>query len=328
LSIKLLTTATLFMAVGQAGRGQAENAPFGKRLEIWLSPMDDVTQNGRDIHEMLDNPQTWHVAARYTQEISLPANYLLQTPRETAIKELSQVKKAGLRLNVFLGVLPVDKTICGAGVEGLAWPGEAASYAARLKRLGADIASFTFDLPLSDAHFLRSDQVRHACNLSIAETAQRLGRAVRAMRAFYPRADLIDVEVPTGMPTALWIAALSEWLDAFQLAAGEPFRGLIMDAWWKFPWQDTVRQTVTLLHGRGIRAGIFIDESDGKAMPPSTWIDAAKHNDCALRATGTTLDLLVVANWSNPSVHNGPEHDTSTLTGLLDWVAERGVCPQ
>jgi hypothetical protein len=323
-----LSAATLAILLGQIGQVKADARSRQETIELWLSPIDDVTQSGFDIHELFDNPQSWPFAARHAQAISLPANYLLETPAERATKELAQIKTAGLRLNVFLGVLPVDKKVCGDGTEGLAWPGEAASYAARLKRLGADVASFTFDLPLSDGHFLRADQTRHPCNLSIAETAKRLGSAVRALRVFYPRADLIDAEVPTGMPLALWISSLTDWLDAFQRAAGEPFRALIMDAWWQFPWQGVVRQTVTLLHGRGMKAGIYIDESGGKTIPGTAWIEAAKRNDCALRATGTPLDVLVVANWSNPSVHNGPERDASSLTGLLDWVAEHGRCPQ
>lgn len=327
MSFKLLTAALVCIAAGRPWHCKAEAAARAPRADIWLSPIDDVTQHGSDIHDLFDHPQSWRAAAHATQEISLPANYLLQTPAPKAAAELAAIKTVGLRLNVFLGVLPVDKTRCGAGIEGLAWPGEAASYAARLKRLGADVASFTFDLPLSDAHFLRTDQARHACSLSVGETAKRLASAVRALRTFYPKADLIDVEVPTGMPPAVWTAALAEFLDAFQHAAGEPLRGLIMDAWWKFPWQETVRQTATLLHARGMKAGIFIDESDGRAMPARTWIEAAAHHDCALRASGVSLDLLVVANWSNPAVRNGPENDPSTLTGLLNLVAARTPCP-
>jgi len=322
-ALVVLAAATL-AASGAARQAMAEPAQAG---DIWLLPMNDATQHSHDIDDIFDRPDGWPKAAHTARQIVLGGNYLVQTPAPRVREELARFKAAGLRLDVFLGVLPVDKSICGIGVEGLAWPGEAASYAAKLKRLGADVASFTFDLPLSDGHYLRADAVHHACNLSIAETAQRLASAIRAMRAFYPKADLIDVEVPTGLPTAEWIAGLSEWLDDFQRAAGEPFRGLVMDAWWAFPWQDTVRQTAALLHARGIKAGIFIDESDGKTMPAEQWLEGAKGHDCAVRASGAQLDMLVVADWSNPRVRNGPETDAATLTGLLDWVAENGACP-
>jgi hypothetical protein len=322
-----MASAMLLAASAPTRQAKAAAAQPVQAGEIWLLPMNNATHHSHDSSDIFDHTQSWPSAAHSARQIVLAANDLLQTPAPAVKEELARFKAAGLRLDVFLGVLPVDKNICGNGVEGLAWPGEAASYAAKLKKLGADVASFTFDLPLSDGHFLRADAVHHACNLSIAETAQRLAGAVRAMRAFYPKADLFDAEVPTGKPTALWIAGLSEWLDDFQRAAGEPFRGLIMDTWWAFPWQDTVRQTVALLHARGMQAGIFIDENDGKNMPAEHWLDGAKRHDCAVRATGAPLDLLVVADWSNPAVHNGPENDALTLTGLLDWVAEHGACP-
>jgi hypothetical protein len=323
----LLVLIAAMLLASPAPIGQARATPRLQAAEIWLLPMNDASHHSHDDHDIFDHPQIWPGAAHTAGQIVLGANSLLQTPAPAVVEELARFKAEGLRLDVFLGVLPVDKKLCGIGVEGLAWPGEAASYAAKLRKLGADVASFTFDLPLSDGHFLRPDPVHHACTLSIADTAQRLAAAVRAMRAYYPKADLFDAEVPTGMPTAEWVAGLSEWLDDFTRAAGEPFSGVIMDAWWAFPWQDTVRQTTELLHARGIKAGIFIDESDGRKMPAEIWLNGAKRHDCAVRATGAPLDLLVVANWSNPAVPNGPETDALTLTRLLDWVAEHGACP-
>jgi hypothetical protein len=290
-------------------------------------PKNDAAHHARDIHDIFDQPQSWPNTGRSARQIVLSSNYLLQIPAATAREEAARFKAEGVRLNVFLAVLPVDKKICGDGVEGLAWPGEAALYASKLKMLGLDVASFTFDLPLADGHYLRADRGHVVCNLSIAETAQHLASAVRAIRAYYPKADLFDAEVPTGMPTAQWIAGVSEWLDDFQQAAGEPFRGLIMDAWWAFRWQDTVRQTTALLHARGIEAGMFIDESEGANMPAQEWLDGAKRHACAVRATGAPLDILVVANWSAPEVPNGPQSDPQTLTGLADWLAHRGACP-
>jgi hypothetical protein len=301
----------------------AASAPTPKHPDLWVAAPDDVTQKGADFHDFFGHPESWLSTAHSVATFSINAPYLLKTSPDIARQELVKLRTLGVALNISLAALPADKNVCGAAIEGMVWPGELALTASRLKALGADVDSFSFDLPLTSGHL---SQASGACRYSIADAAERLASEVRGLRKIYPTAKLVDEEVPTGMPAAQWVAILTEWVDAFKRASGEDFYGLTMDVWWKFPWQDTVRETARILDARGIRVGIFLDASAGPALTAPEWIAEAKRNACALRDTHVRMNYIVVANWLDMRVPSLPETNPQTLISLLHWVATGATC--
>jgi len=285
--------------------------------ELWFAPPDDIMQPGHgDYQGLFTQPESWTVIANKVQVFSTTGNYLVRSSPDLVKRLLGILRDRGIRLNVSIPALPVDKHVCGAEVEGMIWPGEALLYARRLKSLGAQVDSFTFDEPLSYGHLYRG---KNACRLSIESTAQQLALSVHQLREVYPRARLIDAEVPTGRPVADWQRILREWLAAYREKTGEELSGFSMDLYWHFDWLSAATVTIHELHERGIRAGYFLDSDGRPGTTVAQWIGEAKMNACHMRATGLPVDYVVVANWTLPAVRNLPETDPLTLAGLVNW---------
>jgi hypothetical protein len=291
--------------------------------EIWLSPTDDVTQHGRDFHDYFLHPEEWRRTAGIVTRFSIPIRYLLTTPPQIVTKELAVLHDLGVHLDVAILAMPVDKNKCGNHIEGTVWPKEPASYSKKLKALGADVYSFSLDLPLNAGYI---DKGLDACNLSVREAAEHTAHAVADVLAVYPTAQIVDIEVPTGMPAAKWGALLAEWADEYKRASGRNFDGFMMDAWWEFDWRSAARETVRVLGPRRIPVGIGIDASGHNHVPAVEWIAAAKQNTCDLRAAHISLNYYGVANFQNMDVPGLPESDPNTLTGLALWVASNRGC--
>ena len=304
----------------------AAAAPALIPTELWFSPTDDVTQHGADFHDVFAHTERWSIAASHTRTVSIPVRYFLKTPPEIVQAELASLRNLHLRLNVVILALGVDKKVCGDGIEGYVWPGENAAEARALKALGIEPDSISLDLPLTDGHIMKRPQHAHTCELSIHDTAVITARTVGDWRAVFPKIEVIDIEVPTGIPLAQWTETLETWLSEYQAVSGKQFEAVLMDAWWKFPWQPTVRATADILARRGIRSGILIDESGDGAEPATAWIGAARNHVCELRQAGIHLDYFVVASWSNMNVKSLPDRDPATLSGLLAWIAGRPTC--
>lgn len=293
------------------------------KQEIWISPTDNVTQHGIDFPDFFLHPDEWRRAASSVTRFSMPVRYFVVTPPEVSMKQLAILHQIGIPLDVSIPVMPVDKHVCGNGIEGTVWPGEPSDYSHKLKALGADVASFSLDLPLTSAHFAKGPQ---SCHLSPKEAAEHTARAIADVHAVYPNAKIIDAEVPTGMPASVWSAALAEWVDAYKQAAGRNFDGFMMDAWWQFDWRSAAQATLGVLGPRGIPVGIGITASGNTNAPAAQWVAASKKNACNLRASGIPVSYLGVANWQNMHVRGLPESDPDTLTGFVDWLASGGGC--
>ena len=289
--------------------------------ELWLAPTVDAPGRGPDFPRLFEEPNLWPDVAKRTSNLSIPVNYLLRSPASAVRHDLDWLRAHHIPLDVGVPILTVDKHVCGDGVEGMIWPGEAALMAHKLQNLGVDVTSFSLDLPLSDAHLTKD---KRACHLSIDEVALRVAASVQELRRFYPHAKIIDTEVPTGISTGEWSTSLTEWLTDYHRASGTDFDAVILDVWWAFSWQDTARASVRILRDRHIRSGIILDADGNSSMPAAEWIGLARQNGCAVRRLG--FDIVGVANWMDMQVHNLPESNPNTLTGLARWFWAAGAC--
>ena len=293
------------------------------RPEIWLAPADDVTQRGHDIHDFFHHPGSWRHAARDITRFSVPVRYLLITPPDVVARELGVLHELGIPLNVQVPAMPADKHVCGDGMEGVVWPGEPAQFSKKLKTLGVEVYSFSLDLPLTSAAL--SKDIR-SCHLTIHEAAERTARATSEILSIYPDAKIIDIEVPTGMPSNEWATTLSTWNEEYRKASGRSFDGLLLDAWWKFDWSSAASATLRVLQPYHIPVGIILDASGASNVSASEWVRLSKRNACTLKDSHIHLNFYSVANWENMHVPGLPDSDTDTLTGLVDWIAVGPKC--
>jgi hypothetical protein len=288
----------------------------GRSQEIWFAPAPG------QVAQLFAKPEEWPQAARRTAVLSLGFNEILKTPPETLNKLLSFLAAHGIKLNVEMLAMPVDKKVCGDGLEGTVWPGEPVAHAEKLKELHLSPAYFSYDGPLTVAHLYHGNQ---ACNLSITEAAQHLAIAEKALRERFPGAKFVDIEPPTYIRPAEWDQVLRQWLRAYESATGTPLYGMTMDVNWQGSWQDSVRDTVRVLRESRVRVGMFLNSTAGGQISPAQWIAQAKSHGCAMRGLGP-FDHVMVANFSARAVQNIPESDPSTLTSLLNWYASGARC--
>ena len=291
--------------------------------DVWFAPPDSIAQRSQDFHKFFDDPNSWATAAEHTRVFVTTINYLTEAPKEEVGRALALLRAKGIKVSVMISALPVDKRICGNGVEGMVWPGEVALAARNLLARNVEVDSFSFDLPLTNGHISRKSG---ACRFTIRETAQRLAQARSVLHSAYPDAKFVDVEVPTGVPLSEWTATLSEWLTDFKQASGEDFYALTMDVWWEFPWLDVAQNTLRALHGRGIKGGIYLDADEGRGARSEIWIADAERHACAISKLQPAADYVVVANWLLPTLTNVPDTDPLSLSGLLRWYAAGRPC--
>lgn len=309
-----LAAVTVLLLGARTSRAQAP--------ELWFDPPDSVAQHSADFHTLFDNPQSWAATAKHTNVFSVTINYVAAAPQAEIARGLAVLQANGIKLDVSVPALPVDKKVCGDGVEGMIWQGESELAIRTMQKKGVQPDYISYDLPLTDGHISKD---KRACHFSIKETAERLAKSTRVFRAAFPNVKLIDEEVPTGIPTAEWTATLTEWLADYKVAAGETFNGMTLDMWWEFKWIDTARQSGQILHNHGVRLGTFVDADKGANATPQAWIAEAKTNACNVRKQRVAPDYVVVSNWMRPGLPNGPETNPDSLAALVAWYAT-GKC--
>lgn len=287
-------------------------------FDLWLAPPDSVAQRSRDFQLLFARPDKWSEAAKLIDTFSFTSSYLLRTPIQIARRQVELVQSLGMKVDVSISAVQVDKHHCGDGVEGVTWTGEPAEELQRLTAISSRIDSFSLDEPLTFGHFYSGP---HACKFSIQETAARLRQSIADIRKYYPSAKLFDQEAlpKTASDGAVWPQILSEWLHLFNGPDnGHTFSGVMLDISWDRPWTETVSRTVNIIHASDLRAGLFLN-SEHRASA-AQWMASARQNWCALGKLQAEIDDVVIANWNDMTVPNLPGDNPLSLTALATWI--------
>ncbi len=308
---------SILVLLGVARSSQARSE------QIWLAPPDTMTKTSSDFPDLFAKPESWQSAAKLTRVVSLPIEYILHAPMQLIKQQLRALSGMDIKLDVSILALPVDKHVCGTNVEGTVWPGEPKAFAKGLASLGVDVAIFSFDGPLTSGHIY---QGQSACRFSINETAQRVAQTVRTLRDVYPHALFVNSEPPNWLSESEWKQTLVHWLRAYKAATGESLYGLTMDVNWNHPWVRAVGDSISILHGQGVLAGIFFNAGTAPNARPQLWIAEAKKNVCNVVLAHFDLDYVVFSNWSDMNVRNLPSSNEMTLTSLVERYGNGSLC--
>jgi hypothetical protein len=300
----------LFLASAQ---GAAALSP-----EVWFGPADSVAQGREEFPLLFDHPDQWSAVARPGVVFFTTITYLTRTRSETVKQQLTFLHHRGMKLAVSILGLPVDKHLCGDGVEGMVWPGEVRNAMRRLQELGAQPDYFSFDEPLSYGHFFNG---RNACRFTVAETARRLAQSVKLMRGAFPKVRIVEAEVPTGKPLSEWTEVLAEWLSDYRAATGEDLYGLSMDPYWHHRWQEVIPATSFILRAHHIHVGEYLHADATVGESAAEWSDNVKRNICSIWRLHIAPDYVIMANWMVKSVKALPQSDPTSLAALTDWSA-------
>lgn len=271
-----------------------------------------------DYPQLFSEPNAWASAWSKLSGFSMN-NYLADLgPEDLLHQAFAFLTAHHISLEVALQSLPVEN--CGAGVEGLVQSVlHPINTAQRMKRLGAPVETFALDEPLTFGHFYDG---HNACQLPVEEVAQRLATTISAVRAVYPNVRINENEVPTGTVFAHWKTVLPQWLEAYQRHTGTPLDAMTLDVDWRDPhWQDAVRQSVTILHAHGVKAGLYLDATGGPKVTDQSWMAEAHRNGETIIREKFGLDFVVIASWMGHPLRLLPASDPLSLTSLIPWFA-------
>ena len=290
--------------------------------EIWFAPPDNMPRFGivpmADFPRLFDPEPAWLRALSHVHVFSLGSFYIQRAPEADLRRVLGFLEAHRIALDVGLQALPSED--CGQGVEGIT-PSvkEPIAVARRLRQMGANVRSFSFDEPLEYGHIYKG---RAACRYPVREVARRVGMTVQGVREFYPGARFIDYEVAQDEPLPEWKETLSEWLSAFKAETGDSLDGLLIDVHFRDSWEEPIRATIDILHANGVRAGLFLTAGGGSTVTDESWMEEAKGNVRSVFRAQLPLDFVDITTWAKHPTRILPETDPLSLTSLIHWYVE------
>ena len=298
-----------------------------KAQELWFSPPNDhprspthwTASEPGNFTRMFEHPEEWSFAVSHVKVFGIDMSFGEDGPEAKLRQIFDFLKSHNIAVNV--GLQSVYTEGCGKGVEGLVQtkqqPG---NLARRLKRFGFDVAYFSLDGPLGFGHTYNG---KEACRYSVREVAHRLAYAIADVRSSYPNAKFVDYEGDfTQLPLEEGLPLLREWLQAYREETGTELDALGMDADWRKPWRLSAPPTIGILHGRGVKAGIFITATGGKTVTDESWMAEAERNIRDVVAAKLDIDFVILASWMFHPWRLIPEDDPLTMTHLVDWYVK------
>lgn len=297
----------------------AADALPGRAVQIWLAPASPVYTRGADpdigsdLQAMFQPGAPWTEAAKHVAVVKLMTQFVRGAPDGLLASLFSDLARRNIRLAVE-GLMLTGRS-CGAGIEGYDGPNAVADLAARVQRLGGDLAYVAMDEPLWYGHHYSG---ANACHSPISEVAQDVATKITAMRRYFPNIQVGDIE-PVGVPeTSDWMAEMTEWVRAYHKAVGVPLPFFHADIQWGGQWRTQLRVLAEDLCKTGIRLGVGY--AGNPADYPQQWIQRAEQRSRMTEMEGVVMPddaiLQICCNLHPP--HNIPEDNDSTFTYLVD----------
>jgi hypothetical protein len=223
---------------------------------------------------------------------------------------IAGIRERGMVLAVEAG--PLDAAGgCGVGVEGFAGSTSGRRLAARIRDAGGVLQVVALDEPWYFAHVYDGPQ---ACHWPVAQVAQGVADFVAAVRDEFPWVVVGDIE-PN--PAPVTVVGLSEWMDAYASAVGNPMAFLHLDLdWSQSNWSDFTLEVEAEGDQRAVPTGIIY--TGGGAPSDEQWIQLAgqralDHED----RDGGEPDHVVFQSWDDHPNHVLPDADELTFTSLV-----------
>ena len=197
-------------------------------------------------------------------------------------------------------------------VEAFAGSDGGQRIAQRIRAAGGTLQVIALDEPWYFGHVYSGP---NACNLSVEEVARGVADFVAAVRAEFPWVIVGDIE-PSPQPVS--VSGLTEWMDAYASAVGEPMAFLHLDLdWSQTTWSDLALAVEGAGGAKGIPVGIIY--TGGAAPADEQWIRLAGQRvlDHEVRDGGTP-DHVIFQSWNDHPDFVLPEAGEYTFTGFVN----------
>ena len=284
--------------------------------EIWLGPVDPVTQAARhwqtsvDFMDLFKPDAPWQTVAGHTKVFKIGPGFVQQGKEEDLKRIFSELQRRHIGLVVEIGFLTTSDH-CAARNEAYGPPGLVEGLLMRLKRLGADVQYVAMDEPLEYGHWA---QGANACHETVEEIASEVAVNVAVVKRIFPNARVGDTEVVTLSPELL--GDIEKWVDAYQKAVGEPLAFFHADMAWSHHAMKHLVPLSAFLKSRHVPFGVIYNGGDAKG--DDAWASAAEsYYDEIESGLGVQPDAAVFHTWVPYPTHVLPEDQTGTLTNII-----------
>lgn len=292
--------------------------------QIWMAATEPFRRAalgwGRnDYMELFPPGAPWRTAARHVQVFQIAKQFVERASAQQLSLVIAGLRRRGIAL-AMQGVPNIATRGCGRGIESYGPPRDMANDAARIKRLGGQLAYISMDEPLFYGHLFTPHDQRVACHAPIATIAADAARKIAAARRIFPSVQVGDTE-PFGIPfisAGAWASLLQHWFSAFQAATGQPLAFVHADIVWLRP--NAISQfeaAVPVIRRNGIPLGIIYNGTPADPTSAAWVADAKNHIRLIERRLGIVPAMAVFQTWTKRPRQMLPDTAANTLTGLI-----------
>lgn len=274
--------------------------------QIWFAPMDPVyrPQSGfggpPDYMDLFRSPGD--ALLSQVSVFKIFGQFAIGGSDEDLRQVFVALKRHHVALAMEIGVLTPTGG-CGGGVEGYVGTRQLSDAAARIARLGGDLAYIAADEPVAGAN---------KCHEDLGDAARSAATNIGVVKAVFPQLRVGDIEAVGPSP----LAAI-RWVEAFQAATGEPFAFYHADIAWTKPWRLSLEKLATSMHERKIPFGVIYN-GNNDASSDQAWIAQADMHWRAVEAdTQIRPDQVIFQSWALHPTHLLPDEDPKAFTYLV-----------
>ena len=252
----------------------------------------------------------WSTAAGHVAVFKLYGEWVGDASDADRATVAADLARRGIPVAVEMGPLVSDEN-CGQNTEGFSGAG-ALEAARRLQAAGADVRYVALDEPFFYAHIFDGS---NACHWDANKIAAQVRDFRDVWRGVYPAVQIGDIE-----PVTVGVTAQDylDFLDAYWLAAGEPFAFLHLDITRIPGWPAVALALEQGARLRGVPVGMIYN-GYGFESTDSVWLaDALALAFQFETQVGANPEHAVFQSWNDKPDFTLPETSPTSFTHLID----------
>jgi hypothetical protein len=308
--------------------------------EIWFSPQAAVANSplhrAADLMDMFKPDAPWQEAASHIKVFKLYASYIGHAPQDEINSIISDLNRRHMAIALEVGVINIGTIAthpaCGGLglVEGHGTPDWAMSVSRKVKEAGGVIQYIAMDEPLFYGHYYKGPPGHQpGCQSDIDQIANQIVAPLNVFIEQFPNIAIGDTE-PTGIAERdNWKNDELEWTRAFLKVMGRPMAFVQMDIPFARPGEERFaveffRELENLKQQKLIGAIGVIYNGTPQDTDDDSWVrDAQEHIRLLEDKNGLRPDQVIIQSWTANPTHAMPDSSPSTLTGLVNFYAQR-----
>jgi hypothetical protein len=308
--------------------------------EIWFAPpaapVDTRLHRAIDLMALFSPDAPWQQAASHVKVFMLYGSYLSRAPQDEVDRIVGDLNRRRIPIALAVGVMNVgpratDPPCGGLGlVEGYGTPKLARAQSEKIKKAGGAIRFIAMDEPLWFGHYFKGRPGgQPGCHSSIGQILELIREPLAVYAEEFPNVVVGDTEPTDIAEQDHWKEDLGAWASGFRTQTGRPLAFVHLDIPFNRPGEegfavDFYRQVEKLKQQGLVTAIGVIYDGTPTDSSDEQWIrDAKEHIHLIEDKHGLHPDQALIQSWQAYPQHVLPEASAGSLTGLINYYAER-----